>query len=281
MLDHLNQFKWLSRWLAVVILGVLGLGSLLAQSFPIPEAPASMLLDRDDVFVRHPQQKKDIEARLLAFREKHAYPVYAIVLNNSIGFDIGERLQAARDAWLGKKEGIILCVDVSTYRFYMNEPTPQIDESSGEVVLARLLPEMPLVIRPSCERLAIQGKEQKLHGISLIEHYVYGFLDAADAELTKETPRAISPVVLWSSVGGLLLGGLLIYGLIERSRRRHALRFQKNTNYEVYRFPRVYMPVRLGAVHGGMISKHVYDNGNGTPINYQEKVRTKKVRWGA
>lgn len=280
MLPLFNHGTGLLRLLAVVFFCVMTM-PIWADSFEVPqESPPTMLLDRDDVFVRNPVQKAEIEERLLAFRDKHQYPIYLIVLNNSIGFDIGERLQQVRESWLGKQEGIILCVDVSTYKFYMNEPVPQLDEATGEITLARLLPEMPLLIRPTCARLAITGKEQKLHGIKLIEHYTYGFLQVADTELSKATPRSIAPTVLWGSIIALVLGGVLIYYVIERSRRRHELEFQKHTNYEVYRFPRVYMPVRLGAVNGGMISKHEYDNDSSRPVNLQEKVRTKKVRWG-
>ena len=231
-----------------------------AKTFDLPEAPESMVWDRDEVFVRTPERKAALEKALLEFREKYDFPVYLITINNSIAIDLRESMMLAREKWLTGSDGILLCVDTSTYRLVTEEVTSSYHDENGCQTAQRLLTAMPAVIRPAYNSLAVSAKKQHINGIPLIEHYTLGVLQIVGQELDRPAVPEVSRRVLWSLIGACTVVVLLGFWLIERARRRSESRRAKESNYSIYRFPRVTRPWRLGGTSGGMICQRKFGN---------------------
>ena len=239
-----------------------------AKTFDLPDAPESMLWDRDEVFVRAPERKAALEKALLAFREKYDFPIYLLTINNSIAIDLRESMMLARDKWLTGSDGILLCVDTSTYRLVTEEVTSSFHDEDGSQTAQRLLTAMPAVIRLAYTSLALSAKKRHINGIPLIEHYTLGVLEVVGQELDRPAVPEVPRSVFWAMVGGCIVATLLGFWLIERARRRTESRRAKESNYSIYRFPRVTRPWRLGGTSGGMICQRKFGNppsGRGAP----------------
>ncbi len=59
------------------------------------------------------------------------FPIYLITINNSIAIDLRESMMLARDKWLTGSDGILLCVDTSTYRLVTEEVTSSFHDEDG------------------------------------------------------------------------------------------------------------------------------------------------------
>lgn len=260
-----GNVAFLRRMLACFALMLVGLE---AKTFDLPDAPESMVWDRDEVFARAPERKKVLEEALVAFREKYDFPIYLITINNSIAIDLRESMMRAREKWLTGPDGILLCVDTSTYRLITEEVTSSYHENEGSTPAPRLLTAMPAIIRPAYTALAISAKKQHINGIPLIEHYTLGVLKIVGQELDRPAVPEVAPRILWPIVVGCTLAAFLGFWLIERTRRRTESRRAKESNYSIYRFPRVTRPWRLGGTSGGMICQRKFGNspaGRGDP----------------
>jgi hypothetical protein len=231
-----------------------------AKTFDLPEAPESMVWDRDQVFVRAPERKAALEKALLEFRDKYDFPIYLITINNSIAIDLRESMMRAREKWLTESDGILLCVDTSTYRLVTEEVTSSYHDENDSKNAQRLLTAMPAVIRPAYTSLALSARKQHINGIPLIEHYTLGVLQVVGQELDRPAVPEVSRRALWSVIGACTMTALLGFWLIERARRRSESRRAKESNYFIYRFPRVTRPWRLGGTSGGMICQRKFGN---------------------
>ncbi len=236
-----------------------------AKSFVIPAAPARMLWDKDAVFERAPAKKAELENALIEFRERNNYSVYLIVIDNSIGFDIGESLMFTRQKWLENKDGVLLCVDIGDFRLHLEENPISLDDVSGASYTPRLLREMPAVIRPACNSLADSAKARHINGIPLVEHYTLGMLKVIGDQLHRPASARVPTWAVVSAVVALLLLGLLVFWWIVNANVRLADQ-RRRENASIYRFPRIALPIRLGGVSGGMISNRQYANGDGRSV---------------
>jgi hypothetical protein len=241
------------HWLLFCISLLLG-GQSLAQDLedenPIPPAPANLVLDEARVFARDPQRLAVVSETLGILEDRHGYRLYLATYSTLIGRSLKDQAALLEAKWLAGQPGMVLVLEVDSYKFQFGQAPPLKDEIEPGKVIERIRPtdfsfvELEHII----SELDAPLKAATADRAAFAETLSTGL--AAKLSITLDQ-RAAAPVgntrgrMVILAIGLLAVTGLLALLAVAGLKRAEARSRDRLV------FPKAAVGIRLGAPYGG------------------------------